>query len=383
MKDSLFNRAASLFLLILVIVSGSCMFPKTGDRAPWKEVPSILGRIIPPDVPVREFCVTDFGAEPDGLTDCKPAIDKAIEACLSAGGGKVIFSAGNYFIKGPVHLESNTRLHLSAGSCLSFSSDPADYLPVVLTSWEGTRLYNYSPFIYAINKTNVAITGEGMINGYADGVFARWQAIQRKDQLLSREMNNNEVPLKDRIFGADHFLRPHLIQFYECENILIEGVTILDSPFWCIHFIYSGNITVRDLIFASQQLNNDGIDVESCEDVLIENVHFDNRDDNIAIKSGRDAEARMLQIPSRNIVVRNCYFKGHNAFAIGSEMSGGVYNIFMENCGFRGEVRNGIYLKSNKDRGGKVSGVYVRNTRFGIAGSVIQIDSDYKNEGEG
>lgn len=376
-------KTNQIYLLIFFLLLTTWKWQPDTDKSSWEAVTAILERINPPEFSSREFSVLKFGAIADGVSNSKPAIDKAIEACALAGGGSVVLPPGRYLCKGPIHLQSNINLHLSSGAYLSFSHDPDDYLPVVTSSWEGTRLYNYSPFIYAYQKTNVAITGKGIIDGSSGGVFNQWQKLQRSDQKRLRKMNNDGVPLEERIFGKGHFLRPHLIQFYKCENVLMEDVTILDSPFWCIHLIYSKNITVRGLVFNAQQLNNDGIDPESCEDVLIENVLFNNNDDNIAIKAGRDREGRLLQQPSQNIVVRNCQFKGHNALAIGSEMSGGVNNIFVEDCSFNGNVRNGIYLKSNKDRGGKISNIFIRNVTFGKTSTVIRIDSDYKNEGIG
>ncbi len=251
----------------------------------------------------------------------------------------------------------------------------------MLTSWEGTRLYNYSPFIYTIGSKNIAITGKGEINGSASETWAKWKKLQNEDKRLCRKMNNENVPLEQRVFGENHYLRPHLIQFYDCENILIDGITIKDSPFWCLHTVYSNNITIRNLKYKAKNYNNDGIDPESSSNVLIENITFNNNDDNIAIKAGRDREARMLNIPSENIIIRDCRFNGHNAIAIGSEMSGGVRNVFVEDCSYAGKVINGIYLKGNRDRGGEVRDIYVENLTFDTTKSVIIIDSNYKNQG--
>jgi polygalacturonase len=161
----------------------------------------------------------------------------------------------------------------------------------------------------------------------------------------------------------------------------VEGIKITDAPFWCLHTVYSKNITIRKVRYDAQNANNDGIDPESSENILIEDIEFNNHDDNIAIKAGRDREARTLARPSRNIVVRNCKFGGYNALAIGSEMSGGVNNIFVEDCSYGGEVIYGIYIKGNLDRGGEVRDVYVRNIEFDVTRSVIMIDSYYKMQG--
>lgn len=348
---------------------------------PWARMEKILRRIHEPQFGDKVYRFSDFGGTGDGITDNRQAFEHVIEACHKEGGGKIVVDPGDYLINGPIHLMSNIHLYLEEGVRLFFGDNPDDYLPLVLTSWEGTRVYNYSPFIYGFQLKNVAITGKGEIDGESAETFANWQKLQKEDQVTLRRMNNENIPLDQRIFGEGHFLRPHLIQFYECENILIEGMKITDAPFWCIHFVYCRNITVRSVRFAALNLNNDGIDPESCEDVLIEDIVFHNRDDNIAVKAGRDLEARILKRPSRNIVVRNCRFRGHNAFAVGSEMSGGVYDVFVEDCKYVGKVMYGIYLKGNRDRGGNVHDIYARNLEFDSTRSVIIIDSDYKNEG--
>ena len=375
-----------LITLLSIIIHLSCgnkttQQEKSSTGEAWGKMDSILVQITEPIIPGEEYFLTDFGGKGDGISDNKAAFDSVINVCSNNGGGKIIVPSGVFFVKGPIHLKSNINLHLQEGSKLIFSSDPADYLPTVLTSWEGTRLYNYSPFIYTFQQKNIAITGKGEIDGEASETWATWKKNQNNDKLLSRKMNNENVPLEERKFGEGHLLRPHLIQFYECENVLVDGIKITDSPFWCLHLIYSKNIIVRNVIYDAQNVNNDGIDPESSENILIEDIEFNNHDDNIAIKAGRDLEARTLNRPSKNIIIRNCKFGGYNAFAVGSEMSGGVNNVFVENCSFAGNVIYGIYIKGNLDRGGKVSGIYVRNIEFDATESVIMIDSYYKEEG--
>jgi len=325
--------------------------------------------------------LSEFGGNGDGVTDNKPAFDRIISALAESGGGNIVIKPGTYLINGPIHLVSHTNLHLEDGARLIFGNNPDDYLPVVLTSWEGTRAYNYSPLIYAKGATNIAITGKGEIDGNASTTWNTWKSLQDPDKKIIRSMNNQGVPLKDRVFGAGHYLRPHLVQFYECKNILVEDVKISDSPFWCLHFVFSSDVTVRKVRYEAFNFNNDGIDPESSENVLIEDIVFNNRDDNIAIKAGRDLEARTLNRPSRNIVVRNCKFMGHNAIAVGSEMSGGVNNVFVEDCSYAGKVIYGFYLKGNRDRGGMVHDIYARNIEFDSTRSTLIIDSDYKNQG--
>jgi polygalacturonase len=213
--------------------------------------------------------------------------------------------------------------------------------------------------------------------------FSKWKEIQSKDQQLSREMNRKQTNLNERIFGMGHYLRPHLIQFFECKNILVENVTITNSPFWCIHLVKSENATFRAINFIAKLINNDGIDPEYSKNILIENINFDNGDDNIAIKAGRDTEGRATAIPSENIIIRNCKFKGLHGLVIGSEMSAGVQNVFVENCSYGGYLKRGIFLKSNPDRGGFIRNIYVKNVDFGEVEDCFFITSFYHGEGQG
>jgi Tol biopolymer transport system component len=365
-----------------LLPAGGCGSPADGTSGdPWSRADQIVRSIQRPVIPDRSYRLSDYGAAGDGITDNRPAFERAIAACSEAGGGRLVVEPGNYLINGPLHLKSHLDLHLEEGARIFFGSDPRAYLPVVLTSWEGTRCYNYSPFIYAFEVTDVAITGKGEIDGQGSDPWNGWKELQGPDQRLIRKMNNEEVPLEERVFGEGHYLRPHLVQFYKCERILVEGITITDSPFWCLHLLYSSHITVRGVTYDARNLNNDGIDPDCSENILIEEVTFNNLDDNIAIKAGRDREARSLGIPSRNIVVRDCHFRGHNAIAVGSEMSGGVHDVYVEDCDYAGEVMYGFYLKGNRDRGGEVRDIYARNLSFDTTRSTIIIDSNYKNEG--
>lgn len=364
---------------VLLLMCNSC--GPEAQSGPWDRADEIVSQISLPLIPDNVFKLSAFGGNGDGVSDNKVAFDRIISECLAQGGGKIVVEAGTYLIKGPIHLSSNMNLHLEEGARLVFGNRPEDYLPVVLTSWEGTRAYNYSPFIYAKGASNVAISGKGEIDGNASDSWSTWKHLQDPDKKVIRAMNNEAVPLEERVFGAGHFLRPHLIQFYECENILVEDVKISDSPFWCLHFVFSKEITVRRISYEAFNYNNDGIDPESSENVLIEGVVFGNGDDNIAIKAGRDLEARSLNRPSKNIVVRNCLFSGYNAIAVGSEMSGGVNNVFVEDCSYGGEVIYGFYLKGNRDRGGMVHDIYARNIVFDTTKAAIIIDSDYKKQG--
>jgi len=350
---------------------------------PAEKVNAILNRIVLPNIPPFTIKVTELGAKGDSISNTKPAFDKAMALCKKKNGGTILVPKGVYTLQGPLHFVSNVRLHLEDGAKIRFGSNPKDY-PLVLTSWEGTMLYNYSPLIYGIGLENIAITGNGTIDGEAKNTWIKWKPLEKKDQLLSREMNHQNVPIKDRVFGEGHYLRPQLIQFIESKNILIENVQIEDAPFWCIHLLKSKSITVRGLKYKAFNNNNDGIDPEYSSDVLIENISFDNADDNIAIKSGRDHEGRANSVtPSQNIVIRNCSFKGLHGVVLGSEMSAGIQNIFVENCKTTGYLKRGIYLKTNADRGGYIKDVFVNNLKLDEVEDALHITSNYHGEGSG
>jgi polygalacturonase len=344
---------------------------------------TIVDDIKTPVIPNLNVNLSDIGGKGDSTTDNKPFIDKAIADLKTQGGGMLTIPKGVYLIDGSIRFISNFELHLDSGAVIRFGSKPSNYLPVVKTSWEGTFLYNYSPFIYAYQCKNIAISGFGTIDGESSDTWSKWTSLQTADQMLSREMNHKNVPVESRVFGEGHFLRPQLIQFFECENIKVENVKIEDSPFWCIHLLKCNNATISGVRYDAQNKNNDGIDPEYSRNILIEKVLFNNGDDNVAIKAGRDNEGRLTNIPSENIVIRNCSFKGLHAIVIGSEMSAGVQNVFVENCTSGGYLKRGIYLKSNPDRGGFIRNIYFKNIDFGEVEDCFYITSFYHQEGEG
>lgn len=369
------------FLLLGFILSSCINGIQNSYRLSKRD--AVLNNIKAPTPPASTLSILSFGAAGDSVTDCKPAFDKAMLECTKLKGAKIVIPPGIYFMGGPIHLVSNVCLEIQKGARLKFSSDPARYLPVVLTSWEGTFVYNYSPFIYGYKLKNVSITGEGTIDGNASLTFNTWKEKQDSDQMLTREMNHNKVEISKRVFGARHFLRPQLIQLFDCKNILIEDVHITNSPFWCIHLLKSQNATVRRISFNAKNINNDGIDPEYSKNILIENVDFNNGDDNIAIKAGRDDEGRITAIPSENIIIRHCRFKGLHAVVIGSEMSAGVRSVFIENCVASGYCKRGIFLKSNPDRGGYITDIFVNNVKFDEVEDCFYITSFYHGEGKG
>jgi polygalacturonase len=348
-----------------------------------------------PQFPEREFSILKFGAVEGGKKDSTDAIAKAIAACAAAGGGRVVIPEG-VFLTGAIHLKSNVNLHVAKNATLLFSRDPKRYLPVVFTRWEGTECMNYSPFVYAFEQTNIAVSGEGTLDGNSDcdhwwnwsgkgGCGKKGEPTQAAARNALVAAADKDVPVKDRVYGEGSWLRPQFIQPYRCTNVLIEGVTIRNSPMWEINPVLCRNVIVRDVKIASHGPNNDGCDPESSTDVLIDNCEFDTGDDCIAIKSGRNRDGRRVAKPSQNIIVRNCVMKdGHGGVTIGSEASGDVRDVYVENCKMDSPHLNvALRIKTNSFRGGKIENIFMRNCTVGqVAGAVLDVDLFYE-EGEG
>jgi polygalacturonase len=326
----------------------------------------------------------------DGRTDATTALRAAIEACHRAGGGRVVVPPG-VFLTGAIHLRTGVDLHVSEGATIRFSRDPAAYLPVVLTRWEGVELMGYSPLIYAYEQHDIAITGGGTLDGQADAEhWWPWKGnnhpqSQKPDRERLQRQAEAGLPVAERVYGAGHYLRPQFVQPYRCTNVLIEGVTITNAPMWLIHPVLSRNVVVRNVTVASSGPNNDGCDPESSTDVLIEDTRFDTGDDCIAIKSGRNADGRRLAAPSERIVVRGCRMRaGHGGVTIGSEVSGSVRDVFVEKCVMSSPaLERGIRFKTNAMRGGTVENVFVRDVEIGEVGSAIDIDMLYEEGASG
>ena len=353
----------------------------------WREVGPILRRIVAPMFPKRVFDVTAFGARPDGRFDSTPAFRAAIAACSAAGGGQVVVPKGR-FETGPIVLRSKVNLHLADEAVLAFSRDPNAYLPVVLTRWEGVELMNYSPFIYAFGQTDVAITGRGTLDGQADDKnWWPWRAPAAgpsgtRARLM--EMAARGIPVESRVFGGGGYLRPNFIQPYRCQNVLIEGVTIVNSPMWELHPVLCTNVIVRGVTIRSHGPNNDGCDPESCRDVLIERCTFDTGDDCIALKSGRNEDGRRLHTPIENVIIRDCEMRdGHGGVTIGSEISGGARNIFAESCRMDSpRLDRALRFKNNAARGGVIERVAMRHVTVGEVAEAIVAADFYYEEGE-
>lgn len=363
----------------------------------WKQLKTLDKEIFAPQFQNKVYSIVDFGAQAIENYNNSEAFKKAIETCSKNGGGRVIVPKGK-FLTGPIHLENNVNLHLEEGAEILFSTNPNDYYPLVHTSFEGLELMNYSPLIYAFNKKNIAVTGKGILNGQADkNNWWPWKGSNSENidfgykiggpsqqdesnlpQLML--MAENDTPIEQRIFGNNHYLRPNFIEPFNCENVLIQGIKIINAPFWIIHPIKSKNVIIDGVNIESHGPNNDGCDPEYSKNVLIKNCTFNTGDDCIAIKAGRDSEGRRTAIKSENIIVRDCkMIDGHGGVVIGSEMSAGVSNVFVENCQMDSpNLDRAIRIKTNTKRGGTINGLYVRNINVGkVKESVLRINMSY------
>ena len=394
-----YKTGFSYFLNILFVVSIPFFFSckeekaKLNENDPWSIMQQIENEIFEPVFLDKTYNIMDFGAAADGITDNTEAFKKAISACSENGGGKVLVPKGKY-VTGPIHLENNVNLHLEDGSEILFSTNPNDYLPLVHTSFEGIELMNYSPLIYAYQKKNIAVTGKGILNGQANNEFwwpwcgkdtYGWKEgmAEQKDSLnlpSLMEMGEKGIPVEERVFGDNHYLRPSFFEPFECENVMIKGVKIVNSPFWVIHPMKSNYVIVDGVTVESHGPNNDGCDPEYSKNVIIKNCTFNTGDDCIAIKAGRDADGRRVAIKSENIIVKNSkMIDGHGGVVIGSEMSAGVTNVFVEDCVMDSpNLDRAIRIKTNSKRGGVVDGVYVRNLEVGqVKEAVLKVNMFY------
>ncbi len=331
----------------------------SGQSAIKVDAPFPFNDLVIPLFPENDFVITDFGAiQNDKKTGWK-SINEAVKQCSKKGGGRVVIPDGNW-ITGPIHLKSNVNLHLSDHAVLKFSDIFDDYLPVVFTRYEGFECYNYSPLIYAINCQNIAVTGKGKLDGNGEKWWT-WAKKSRDTQKLY-DMVLKNVPPEKRVFGnVKSAMRPSFIQFINCKQILFEDFTISSGPFWTIHPIYSHNIVARGVRVITRGPNNDGFDIESSTDVLIENCFFDTGDDCVVLKSGMNEDGWRVNKPTENIVIRKIYTKaGHGGVVFGSDVSGGIRNVYVHDCFFDG-TSIGIRLKTMRGRGGFVENVWVNN----------------------
>jgi polygalacturonase len=399
-------RKNTLFVFILAALAGissaKAQTAKESSPYSWKNLP----KIAEPKFKRDTFSIEKFGAVADGLTLNTVSINKAIATCSAKGGGVVLVSGG-VWLTGPVEMKSNVNLHITRDAILLFSDD-FDQYPLVEGTYEGrTAARNQSP-IFGNNLENIAITGRGVVDGNGDV----WRAVG-KDRLTEREWKAKKasggvVSADDHMWypsaksklawdtkrgtailpgqtlkdfeDIKDFLRPNLLVFTNCKKVLLEGVTFQNSPAWCLHPVLCEDLTVRNVFAKNPDYaqNGDGLDVESCKNVLVEGCTFDVGDDGICIKSGKDEEGRKRGRPTENVIIRNnIVYKAHGGFVIGSEMSGGARNIFVYNCSFMG-TDIGLRFKTTRGRGGVVENIYVKNIRMkDIEGDAILWDMYY------
>lgn len=391
-------------ILFSLLIISPILFAQNAAKKPysWNNLPVIAKTSFKADT----FNIVKYGAINDGITLNTKAINDAIIACNKKGGGVVVVPKG-LWITGPIELKSNVNLHLQKNSILQFTRD-FDQYPLVASNWEGLpQMRNQSP-LWAKNQTNIGITGFGIIDGAGDAwrmvkkdklTESQWKKLVASGGLLSEDKkmwypseqsvvanklkNPGEITAdKTPEFynSIKDFLRPNLLVFTSCKRILLEGVTFQNSPAWNIHPLMCEDLTVRNVYAKNPWYaqNGDGIDIESCKNVLIENSTFDVGDDGICIKSGRDAAGRKRAMPTENVIIRNStVYHAHGGFVIGSEMSGGARNIFVSDCSFIG-TDIGLRFKTTRGRGGVVENIHIKNINMmEIPGEAILFDMYY------
>ncbi len=331
--------------------------------------------------------ILDFGAKADNTTDASVAINEAMLHVSKNGGGKVVVPAGQYFSK-PITMQSNVNLHIEKGARINFTDKIEDFLPVVFTRIEGVRCYSLRPLIYGSNLENVAITGEGVLNG--NGQWW-WQSDERKNKGGARasgaasgdliNMAAAGVPIEERVFDTEESgMRPYFLQILYCKNLLIEGVRFINSPFWCVCPTFSENVIIRNISFLSpkESHNTDSVDIDSCKNVLVEGVRVDcSSDDGVVIKSGRDIDGIEANWPTENVLVRNCEFHcSGGTVAIGSETSGGIRNVYIHDI-ISDDCSNVVNIKTAPGRGNVIEDIVIENVKSNRSISSVTITSQY------
>ena len=389
------------FLQIVML----CMLtPLLATAQQWNEAQyrQIEQSIRTPKFADKAYVITKYGAKTDNTAaKNQKAIQKAIDLCSKKGGGRVVVPAGQKFLTGAIELKSGVNLEVQENAVLEFVFEPALY-PIVETSWEGLECFNLSPCVYAFKAKDIAITGKGTIDGGgSNDTWWPWNGNKRfgwkEGQTSQRNMGRprllqageDGIPMYDekgkrspeRVFTEKDRLRPQLVSFNKCEGILLEDVTLLRSPFWVIHPLHSTDITVRRVKMINDGPNGDGCDPECCDRVLIEDCYFDTGDDCIAIKSGRNRDGRERNMPSKNIIIRNCEMKnGHGGVVVGSEISGGGQNVYAHDCVMDSpELERVLRIKTNSCRGGVIENINMRNIKVGVCKeAVLKINTDYE-----
>jgi polygalacturonase len=370
-------------LLLVFVLSHAVSLPGApalvweGDPIAPIKAPFPMPALERPTIPNRVVSLSDFGAVPGGEVKNTEAFARAIEALAAEGGGRLVVPPGRW-LTGPIHLRGNLNLHLEEGATIVFSDVFADYLPVVFTRVGGVELYNYSSLIYARDSENIAITGRGKLDGNARAWWP-WKPLETRAFF---EMGAAGVPVEERVFGTEEAaIRPSFINFVNCRNILLEGFEIGGGPNWTIHPIYCENIIIRRLFVNTDGPNNDGVDPDSCRNVLIEHCRFNTGDDCVVLKSGYNEDGWRVGRPTENVVMRWCYSnRGHGGMVIGSEMSGDVRNVYVHDCTFEGTDR-ALRIKSMRGRGGVVENIWAENLVVrDLRREVITLNMEYGSD---
>ena len=372
--------ALSFLLSIGISFSQKSVVAEAPDQIAPAKTPFGDFLISRPSFPHRNFDIRDYGAKEGGTIKNTEAIRKAIQAAASTGGGRVIIPVG-VWLTGAIDLENNVDLYLANGAELLFSQDYHDYLPAVFSRHEDTECYKFSSFVYANGKRNIAITGEGVLNGQGQAWWD-WKRTKRSSDERLIEMVNANVPVDQRVFDGtnDNFLRPAFFQPMNCTNVLVEGVTFKYGAFWTITPTYCDSVIVRRVKIITEgpeghAPNGDGVDPSSSKNILIEYCEFRTGDDCVAIKSGRDKDGLRVDKPTENVVVRHCTgFQGHGGIVIGSETSGGVRNVYASDCTFDGTDRI-VRVKTARGRGGVIENMWFEH----LSADTIQQEAIHVN----
>ncbi len=376
-KHPILLTVSALAVVLFVCATANPAKVWKSSAEPLKEMVQLRKLIKAPQFKKQDFLITNYGAVNDGKTKSTEAFKKAIEACHNSGGGRVIVPTGT-FLTGAIYLKSNVELHLEDNAKILFSRDPKDY-PIVFTRWEGMECMNYSSLIYAYGEENIAVSGNGILDGNADNEnWWNWNGSksygwkegmpkQTPARNALHEMMHKEIDPRKRVFGDGHYLRPNLIQPYNCKNIRIADVKMVNSPMWFINPVLCENVIVEKVRIVSHGPNNDGCDPESCKNVLIKDCYFDTGDDCIAIKSGRDEDGRRIGRPAENHIIEGCEMKdGHGGVVIGSEIAGGARNIYAINCIMDSpNLDRVLRLKTSSSRGGIIENIFMKDVKVG------------------
>jgi len=337
--------------------------------------------------PQKNLSIKDFGGVGDGVADDTLAFNNTIEQCCKNNGGRIIVPAGTYLTR-PIHLKSNLNLHLEKGTVILLGNN-MDEWPAVKSRWEGVECYGYSPCIYGENLKNVSITGAGTIDGRGKAWWSEFKRRKKSGQTQPEsnrdkefaELNEN-TDLSDCGGGGigSFFFRPPLIQFNNCSDVLLEGVTVRNSPFWNTHLVYCSNVTIKNTTFQnpSDGINGDGLDIDSCSGVRVFDCIFDVNDDCLCIKSGIGKDGMRVNKPCQNITVNHCkMMRGHGCVVMGSETAGSIRNVEISDCTFNGNDR-GLRIKSRRGRAGTVENITLNNITMNGVGCPIVMHLYYE-----